>query len=785
MTYNDNKVNLAKEKKKKKKSLPKLSNKLQKKVQKKREKGTGGNSSTATNELTTEKFKENMNSGQSNILVAVRVRPLLKKEREQGCKNIIRVLDRKVVVLLDPGVHSDDVLRAKRNREKRYAFDYAFDTLTSQEEIYDNTTGFLLNGVLNGYNATVFAYGATGSGKTYTMLGSDNQPGLIFLTLYNLFYKISLLEDKKYRVLLSYIEIYNETIRDLLNPNDSESLDVREDSIKGVKIVGVTEFQANSVEEVMTIVKKGNKNRTQEPTNMNEESSRSHAVLQVMVEQRERTRDTMEVIKIGKLSLIDLAGSERAAVSQNRGLRLLEGANINRSLLALGNCINALGDKNYKGSYVPYRDSKLTRLLKDSLGGNCRTVMIATIAPSHLTLEDSVNTLKYANRAKNIKTKVVRNELNVNHHIAQYHKIIADLRSEITELKQKLLHASEPSLNSALSSGPKDTSTFDRLRKELVQNFDERMQIRQTILDIEIQERQNRILCNAHQIEISKLEEGSAMKTPRNVAKLRKKLSTLMQNMQKNAELLKENEAKLQKLEYKAKLIRKELQEVCVTHEMQDILGLLYKTHVLQLENLELISATNASSAIITEKDLQIQKLELQIKLRDKIIQKDRAAFSKHGIPFDEKEGYNLLKYNATTPYKAMEISREPREITRATDTSTCGLYEQIQQQYNPKKAQIERENYLKRLRMHLKTTSMPNIESAKPSPKGEPSPSNNKLSNMQSPQDLLSITGNQLPRLRGTYPPSAVSYTSLNDLRRNHHLILGERGNQKNNLAH
>ncbi|KAL0490025.1 hypothetical protein AKO1_009435 [Acrasis kona] len=230
------------------------------------------------------------------------------------------------------------------------------------------------------------------------MLGTEQQPGIMFLTLNDLFEKVAAhnADNKVCTVTLSYIEVYNEAIRDLLNPT-SEYLELRED-LKGIKIVGVTEIQATGANQVMNLLRKGNKNRSQEPTTMNEESSRSHAVLQVVIEQKDKTPNTKEMIKIGKLSLIDLAGSERASVSNNRGQRLLEGANINRSLLALGNCINALGEKGNKGAYVPYRDSKLTRLLKDSLGGNCRTVMIANVGPAHFCVEDTTNTLKYAVR---------------------------------------------------------------------------------------------------------------------------------------------------------------------------------------------------------------------------------------------------------------------------------------------------------------------------------------------------------------------------------------------------
>ena len=208
---------------------------------------------------------------------------------------------------------------------------------------------------------------------------------------------------------MSFLEIYNENIRDLLVANSNEYLDLREDPEKGPTVAGIHEIEASSASHVMSLLHRGNKRRTQEATAANAVSSRSHAVLQVIIEQHEKSPGTASSVKVkdscaqkifltlnkyGKLSMIDLAGSERAAVTKNRGQRLLEGANINRSLLALGNCINALGDKSNKASFVPYRDSKLTRLLKDSLGGNCRTVMIANVSMAVSAFEETLNTLK-------------------------------------------------------------------------------------------------------------------------------------------------------------------------------------------------------------------------------------------------------------------------------------------------------------------------------------------------------------------------------------------------------
>ena len=241
-----------------------------------------------------------------------------------------------------------------------------------------------------------------------------------------------------YKITVSFLEVYNENIRDLLSDVE-EYLDLREDPIKGPIVAGITEVETKNSKEIMSLLQQGNSRRSQAATAANETSSRSHAVLQVIVENIDKAPGVVANIKVGKLSLVDLAGSERAANTKNVGARLVEGANINRSLLALGNCINALGEKGNKGNFVPYRDSKLTRLLKDSLGGNCRTVMIANISSADSSFEETLNTLKYANRAKNIKTNVQRNVLNVNYHISEYVQLITNLRGEIKMLKDQLV----------------------------------------------------------------------------------------------------------------------------------------------------------------------------------------------------------------------------------------------------------------------------------------------------------------------------------------------------------
>lgn len=326
----------------------------------------------------------------------------------------------------------------RRSKDQTFGFDRVFDENTTQGDVYESTTRNLLDSVLDGYNATVFAYGATGCGKTHTITGTVQAPGVIFLTMQELFERIGERNDEKVtEVSLSYLEIYNETIRDLLVPGGSkQGLMLREDANQAVSVAGLSSHHPQNVQEVMDMIVRGNEYRTMSPTEANATSSRSHAVLQINISQKDRNADINEPHTMATLSIIDLAGSERASATKNRGERLQEGANINKSLLALGSCINALCDPR-KRNHVPYRNSKLTRLLKFSLGGNCKTVMIVCVSPSSQHFDETQNTLRYANRAKNIQTKVTRNVYNVNRHVKDFLVKIDEQMALINELKQQ------------------------------------------------------------------------------------------------------------------------------------------------------------------------------------------------------------------------------------------------------------------------------------------------------------------------------------------------------------
>lgn len=375
----------------------------------------------------------------------------------RGIRKIVNVVDDKMLIFDPPETNPlctmqnnafPNSSQRPRIREYRFVFDKLFDSAASQNDIYNDTTKPLLDSILDGFNSTVFAYGATGCGKTHTILGTPEDPGVIFLTMKELFERIDELSDKKvFDVSLSFLEIYNETIRDLLNPETHfKKLILREDANKKISVSNLSSHKPNNVEEVMELILLGNQNRTSSPTEANATSSRSHAVLQINVVQKNRTADISEEHTYATLSIIDLAGSERAAATKNRGARLNEGANINRSLLALGNCINALCDPRRR-NHIPYRDSKLTRLLKFSLGGNCKTVMIVCISPLSQHYDETLNTLKYADRAKEIKTKLVRNQHNLDRHVGSYLKMITEQKQEIHELRNRELRIIENAIH--------------------------------------------------------------------------------------------------------------------------------------------------------------------------------------------------------------------------------------------------------------------------------------------------------------------------------------------------
>ncbi|KAK3281723.1 hypothetical protein CYMTET_10512 [Cymbomonas tetramitiformis] len=417
----------------------------------------------------------------------------------------------------------------------------------------------------------------------------------------------------------------------------------------------------------------------QEPTEANVYSSRSHAVLQVTVERKETTPDTDTPVHVGKLSLIDLAGSERAAKTKNQGKRMIEGANINRSLLALGNCINALGDKGARGAYVPFRDSKLTRLLKDSLGGNCRTTMIAACSSARSNIEESLNTLKYANRAKNIQLKAVANVSSIHAHIAEYTQIIADLRLEISRLKVALSQASEEAKTKGedMPSNPGERETLEKLRNEIVQNFDDRMQIRRSLLDLqELQagnQQEVRQLTRflARWEEKQEAESGDepaptsetvalggsgtlAPGSPKEVRVAKLELSHIEANVAKNEELKQALLLRLEGCVAKAQQMQSQFPQMLAAADRRSLLEMEFRVRLMELHNMELEEHSLMREGAVNDRDDRMRDLLAQIQLRDQIIQKQRSHLESNQVVISDDLKEDL---------KELELSAQPEDM--------------------------------------------------------------------------------------------------------------------------
>uniref|UniRef100_A0A8C5MW87 Kinesin motor domain-containing protein n=1 Tax=Leptobrachium leishanense TaxID=445787 RepID=A0A8C5MW87_9ANUR len=350
-------------------------------------------------------------SDEGNVSVVVRVRPPNPREQEGNQYSTVQVVDDRFLIFDPDEPDTSSVFSnlkgydgtRRKGKDLKFIFDRVFGENATQQDVFEHTTKEILDGVLNGYNCSVFAYGATGAGKTHTMLGTANSPGVMYLTMVELYRRIEAIqEEKQCEVLISYLEVYNEQIQDLLSPKGN--LAIREDPQKGVVVQGLSFHQPKSADQLLQMLANGNLNRTQHPTDANASSSRSHAVFQ----------------------------SRKA--------------------------------------HIPYRDSKLTRLLKDSIGGNCRTVMIAAISPSSLSYDDTYNTLKYANRAKEIKLSLKSNVISLDCHISKYATVCEELKAEVAELKEKLrfyeMKEAHPGQPDGLPAGHRDRAERKSIRLE-------------------------------------------------------------------------------------------------------------------------------------------------------------------------------------------------------------------------------------------------------------------------------------------------------------------------------
>ncbi|XP_074074586.1 kinesin-like protein KIF1B isoform X5 [Macrotis lagotis] len=374
----------------------------------------------------------------ASVKVAVRVRPFNSRETSKESKCIIQMQG-----------NSTSIVNPKNPKEapKSFSFDYSYWSHTSPEDpcfasqnrVYNDIGKEMLLHAFEGYNVCIFAYGQTGAGKSYTMMGKqeESQAGIIPQLCEELFEKINdnSNEEMSYSVEVSYMEIYCERVRDLLNPKNKGNLRVREHPLLGPYVEDLSKLAVTSYTDIADLMDAGNKARTVAATNMNETSSRSHAVFTIVFTQKKHDSETdLSTEKVSKISLVDLAGSERADSTGAKGTRLKEGANINKSLTTLGKVISALAEvskKKKKTDFIPYRDSVLTWLLRENLGGNSRTAMVAALSPADINYDETLSTLRYADRAKQIKCNAVINE-------DPNAKLVRELKEEVTRLKDLL-----------------------------------------------------------------------------------------------------------------------------------------------------------------------------------------------------------------------------------------------------------------------------------------------------------------------------------------------------------
>ncbi|CAF3438747.1 unnamed protein product [Rotaria sp. Silwood1] len=457
-----------------------------------------------------------MNGTEAHVQVAVRARPLNQREIDLKSPIIITIHGSQILV---------NKSQEKHNTPKTFSYDFCFDSMhldnsnyASQEFIFNKLGLEIVKHAFEGYNACIFAYGQTGSGKSYTMMGTHNDRGIIPRLSQSMFDRIenelkqdinnhisieavdneklndilSLKFSSTYRVEVSYFEIYNEKVRDLLNPNNNHyALKVRENKILGPYVDGLSQLVVTSYQEIETLLIEGNNYRTVASTNMNTESSRSHAVFTLKLTQTLSTEASeTQSVKVSKISLVDLAGSERVSKSgiQIEQIRFREGCNINKSLSTLGLVISALATrqsyennpKSIKKTFVPYRDSVLTWLLKDSLGGNSFTIMLATISPAYDNYEETLSTLRYADQAKKIVNHAIINE-------DEPGKVIRELRNEIDKLRKELADAkaekSAEKLNAEINENEKLMQTITKDWQERIAETDKISKERHELLE--------------------------------------------------------------------------------------------------------------------------------------------------------------------------------------------------------------------------------------------------------------------------------------------------------------
>lgn len=473
------------------------------------------------------------------VKVSVRLRPMSEKETKAGFKKIVEI-DKKTATVR---------IQNPQNQTITFTFDYGFPEDCTQEEVYEATAAPIVSGVLEGFNGTIFAYGQTGTGKTYSMDGANHgeHRGIMPRAFDHIFEYIAANSDShEFLVTVTYVEIYNNELRDLLSDKHEQPLKIREDSNKNVYIKGVCIHKVKNVDELHALLAYGKSNRVVRKTNMNSESSRSHAILSLVIETLTKI-DGQDHVRSARLNMVDLAGSERAAKTGAEGAGFTEGVNINYELMILGNCIAALTTK---GTHIPYRDSKLTMLLKDSLGGNARTMMIAALGPADYNFSETMSTLRYAERAKKIENKPKVNMDPKDALLLQLKEELAALEAQIQQKDQlsaqmgasdDVIAMMEAKLEEERAEIAKQTNMAQQEKDQFMQKMKERT------AQIEAEKRKR----ESYEQKLQELTK--ALETNNK--------SQLMQRTTQNEKQIEEARKKLAAREAKSKLLQSEFEE--------------------------------------------------------------------------------------------------------------------------------------------------------------------------------------------------------------------------------
>lgn len=637
-----------------------------------------------------EKFTKN------NMLIAVRARPLSKSELEDSNYNTISVPDKdKIIVTVPTEYIPDDMsgiylageqIKITKIKETSYKYDFVFDEKTTQDEVYRCTTSNLIKQVVEGYSATILAYGATGSGKTYTMVGRGENCGLMIRSIRDLFRIINNDKERIYSIKISYVEIYNEILKDLLSDdNNKNPPELRTDSNKGVVLQGAEIKQVLNEEEAFKLITVGNKRRTEKQTDRNKFSSRSHAILQIYLEIQEQNNNYKFYnynlntgTSFGKFILVDLAGSEKTSSNIKSNS---ETGSINKSLLALGKCINLIVTQNKK--FIPFRESKLTRILQEPLSGNGRIVMIATVSPSILNFDETMFTLQFANRAKDMKIDMKKNVMGIdNQLIKKYKDCIQYLKEQINEVEKDIIEQNNNSSvnisiieneqkdslpNSASQSHYIQNEKYDKIKKEMIEHFEEEIKLNNNIIEQE------------KKLEELKNDENNLYCQINHMPKVN--VEYLIKEYEDKKQDIKELEEKIEKQydKEKEKIIKRkdfieiinDLNKNSGNSHTKDLLS-VYKYYINYIDKMSSDNDNNKNVNEMKRKQNKISLLFEQLNLRDLYIEDAKKELTKNNIKFDynnpnleTKDEIEIKPYNNSEKLKASPSHKSYNEIVK------------------------------------------------------------------------------------------------------------------------